>query len=142
LNLMLRGSLGGQYVTAACAAIDIEARTITYAGAGHPPSLLLRRNTGEVLDLSENGLFIGLFPHATYSNVSVPFEGGDKLLLYTDGIVEAQGPDGQEFGRDRLGHLLRDTQQLEPAEFIEQLFQKISSPAQQDDLTVVLAHFD
>lgn len=142
LNRMLRGSLGGQYVTAACATLDIKARMITYSGAGHPPSLLFRRSTGEVQQLSENGLFIGPFPHVTYSNVSVPFQTGDKLLLYTDGIVEATGPDGQEFGRHRLGQMLCEMEQVAPAEFIERLFQKIASPAQQDDLTVVLAHFD
>ena len=141
LNVMLRGSLGGQYVTAACAAIDVEARTIIYAGAGHPSSLLFQRHARKVVQLSENGLFIGPFPNATYSNISVPFQGGDKLLLYTDGIIEACGPDGREFGRERLEHLLLDTEDLEPAEFVEELFQKISTPAQQDDLTVVLAQF-
>ncbi len=141
LNAMLRGSLGGQYVTAACAAIDVEARTIIYAGAGHPSSLLLQRHARKVVQLSENGLFIGPFPNAAYSNISVPFQSGDKLLLYTDGIIEACGPDGQEFGRERLEHLLLDTEDLEPAEFVEELFQRISTPAQQDDLTVVLAQF-
>ena len=74
--------------------------------------------------------------------MSVGFESGDKLLVYTDGIVEASGPDGEEFGRERLGNFLRGAQGLDPAEFIEQLFQRISTPAQQDDLTVVLAQFD
>ncbi|HEX4811056.1 MAG TPA: PP2C family protein-serine/threonine phosphatase [Bryobacteraceae bacterium] len=141
LNSMLRGSLGGQYVTAACAAIDLSANNITYAGAGHPPSLLVRKNSGHVVELAENGLFIGPFPQATYSNISVPFESGDKLLLYTDGIVEATGPDGQEFGRERIIDLLVQTKDVEPSEFIQLLFQKISTPTQQDDLTVVVAQF-
>lgn len=141
LNSMLRGSLGGQYVTAACAAIDLSENKLTYAGAGHPPSLLLRKNSGEVVQLAENGLFLGPFPQATYSSISVPFESGDKLLLYTDGIVEATGPDGQEFGRDRVVDLLVETKDVEPADFIAQLFEKISTPSQQDDLTVVLAQF-
>ncbi len=142
LNFMLRDSLAGQYVTAACAAIDAEARVITYAGAGHPPSLLFRRNAGDVVQLSENGLFIGPFPHATYSNISVPFQSGDKLLLYTDGITEAVASDGQEFGRERLEHFLHVREALEPAEFVDQLFQTIATPPQQDDLTVVLVQFD
>ena len=142
LNVMLRGSLGGQYVTAACAAIDLAAQTITYSGAGHPPGLLLRRNRGEVAQLAENGLFIGPFRHAAYSNISVPFEDGDKLLLYTDGILEATGPDGEEFGQKRLEQLLLHAADAEPIQFIEQLFGKISTTAQQDDLTVVLAQFD
>ncbi|HEX4166790.1 MAG TPA: PP2C family protein-serine/threonine phosphatase [Bryobacteraceae bacterium] len=141
LNSMLRGSLGGQYVTAACAAIDLNNRTVNYAGAGHPPALLLRSHRGDVLQLAENGLFIGPFPSATYSNISAPFESGDKLLLYTDGILEATGADGQEFGLERLAQFLLDNQHLGPAELIQQLFQKIAAPAQQDDLTAVLAQF-
>ncbi len=141
LNHMLRGSLGGQYVTAACAATDTQARTITYAGAGHPASLLLRSTSGKVEQLAENGLFIGPFPIATYSDISVPFQSGDKLLLYTDGITEAAGPDGEEFGREGLELFLLESAGLEPAEFVEQLFRRIHTPQQQDDLTVVLAQF-
>lgn len=142
LNLMLRGSLGGQYVTAACAAVDIEAGSITYAGAGHPPGLLLRKNTRSVLQLAENGLFIGPFPQATYSNLSVPIQSGDALLLYTDGIVEASACDGEELGRERLEQLLLNSAGQQPAEFIDSLFRAISSSEQRDDLTAVLAHFE
>lgn len=142
LNAMLRGSLGGQYVTAACAAIDCEKRLITYAGAAHPPSMLLRKQTGEIIQLAENGLFIGPFPQANYQNVTIHFENGDKLLLYTDGIVEANGPDNEEFGRDQLAEFLGNSADQEPAKFVEELFQKIASDAPQDDLTVVLAHFE
>lgn len=141
LNAMLRDSLGGQYVTAACAALDTENGTVTYSGAGHPPSLLLRSDSHEVIHLAENGLFIGPFPQAAYSNVSVPFVRGDKLLLYTDGIIEARGLDGQEFGTARLEQVLRGGDELAPSQFVERLFQEISLPAQQDDLTVVMAQF-
>jgi serine phosphatase RsbU (regulator of sigma subunit) len=57
---MLRGSLGGQYVTAACATIDRKSRAIAYAGAGHPPSILVRKD-GDAVYLDQNGLFLGLF---------------------------------------------------------------------------------
>jgi sigma-B regulation protein RsbU (phosphoserine phosphatase) len=134
LGIMLRGSLGGQYVTAACAAIDAQAGLITYAGAGHPPSLLLRKNGGEIVQLAENGLFIGPFPNATYSNISVPFQSGDRLLLYTDGIIEATASDGQEFGRENLESFLRNTQAAEPTALVAELFQRISSSNQQDRL--------
>jgi phosphoserine phosphatase RsbU/P len=138
-NAMLGEVLAGQYVTAACAVINLSTKTVTYAGAGHPPALLLRNNGGDVIELAENGLFIGPFPHATYTNVSASFESGDRLLLYTDGIVEAAASDGEPFGRERLTKFLLETQDFEPAEFIQQLFAKISSGIQEDDLTVVLA---
>lgn len=139
LNKMLRGSLGGQYVTAACAAIDLSSEQLQYAGAGHPASLLLRSEQGEVLELAENGLFLGPFPQATYANMSAPFTSGDRLLLYTDGILEAAtGPGGQEFGLSNLQRLFLEKQGLEPQAFIAQLFRTIETPSQQDDLTAVL----
>ena len=138
-NSMLRDVLQGQYVTAACASVDMGAQTVTYSGAGHPPSLLLRRNHGELIQLAENGLFIGPFPNATYSNISVPFQSGDKLFLYTDGIIEATASDGQQFGSDRLMQFLRETKNLQPADLIRKLFANIAISVPEDDLTVVLA---
>ncbi len=142
LNSMLNGILEGQYVTAACASIDLVAQTIVYAGAGHPPALLLSGNRGDLAQLAENGLFIGPFPNATYASVSVPFAPGDRLLLYTDGVVEATTPDGAEFGRDRLIDFLLSGKDLEPAEFVENLFARIEKPMQEDDLTAVLVQFE
>jgi sigma-B regulation protein RsbU (phosphoserine phosphatase) len=95
-----------------------------------------------VQQLAENGLFLGPFPHATYSNFSVPIQSGDALLLYTDGIVEASAPDGDEFGRERLEQLLLEAAARQPAEFLDLLFRKISNSEQEDDLTAVLARFD
>jgi phosphoserine phosphatase RsbU/P len=140
LSLMLRGSLGGQYLTAACAAIDRKSNTVTYAGAGHPPTLLVREKTGELVLLAENGLFIGPFPNATYANMCVPFNIGDKLLLYTDGVTEANDLNGEEFGRDKLGQFLLRSNGIEPAEILDDLFEQITTGSQQDDLTAVLVH--
>jgi sigma-B regulation protein RsbU (phosphoserine phosphatase) len=141
LSVMLRGSLGGQYVTAACATIDRKAQTVTYAGAGHPPSLLVRGKTGEVVLLAENGLFIGPFPNATYTNISVPFHIGDRLLLYTDGITEAHGPSGEDLGREGLEQFLVCSNE-EPAAILDRLFEQITTNTQQDDLTAVLVHLE
>lgn len=141
LSLMLRGSLGGQYVTAACAAIDRNAHTVTYSGAGHPPTLLARGDTGELVLLAENGLFIGPFPKATYANISVPLHSGDRLLLYTDGITDS-GPDGEEFGSERLGHFLLSSTESDPAAILDRLFKQIATDSQQDDLTAVLIRIE
>ncbi|HZQ53948.1 MAG TPA: SpoIIE family protein phosphatase [Bryobacteraceae bacterium] len=142
LGLMLRDSLGGQYVTAACATIDRRSRRILYAGAGHPPSLLARGAEGDSLLLDENGLFMGPFPHATYTEISVPFRSGDRLLLYTDGITEALDVTGEEFGRERLRQFLVNSNGTPPASTLDQLFQQITARSPQDDLTAVLVHFE
>lgn len=142
LSRMLRDSLGGQYLTAACAAINTESRTVTYAGAGHPPTLLARVETREIELLAENGLFIGPFPNASYANMSVSFRKGDRLLLYTDGITEANDRNGEEFGRENLEQFLLRAEPQEPSVALGRLFEQISTGTQQDDLTAVLVYLD
>ncbi|MBV9156510.1 MAG: serine/threonine-protein phosphatase [Acidobacteriaceae bacterium] len=142
LGVMLRGNLGGQYVTAACATIDKKSGTLTYAGAGHPPSVLVRREQGDAVFLDQNGLFLGPFPKATYENMSLPFRSGDKLFLYTDGITEAQGMDGEEFGQERLRQFLIQSNGAEPSATLDRLFKQITTANPQDDVSAVLVHFD
>ena len=144
LSLMLRASLGGQYMTAACAVIDRNASTVTYAGAGHLAHTLSPRENGLawLTTLAENGLIIGPFPKATYVNISVPFHLGDKLLLYTDGITEANDPAGEEFGRERLGQFLLRSSESEPGVVLDRLFAQITTGNQQDDLTAVLVYLE
>jgi phosphoserine phosphatase RsbU/P len=142
IGSMLRGSLGGQYVTAACAAIDRNSGTLTYSGAGHPPSILVRGEEPELVILDRNGLFLGPFPHATYENMTVPFRSGDRLLLYTDGITEARGLDDEEFGQERLRKFLIQSVALQPSSALDLLFQHVKVRTPEDDLTAVLAQLD
>lgn len=139
LNSILNGLLDGQFVTAACAHIDLEAHAITYAGAGHPPAILVRRASGDVLELAENGLFLGPFRNASYTNARVPFDPGDRLLLYTDGIIEATFSDGEPFGPTRLREFAVAQVNSEPAAFANALMNTVSIHEQEDDLTIVVA---
>ena len=76
------------------------------ANAGHPPPLLLR-DDGTVTVLDEHtGLLLGQFAEAGLRDVPVELRPGDALVLYTDGVVEARAPGGQEFGQDRLVELV------------------------------------
>ena len=72
LNRALCGKFQHHYVTAAYVFVDMEKRTLTYAGAGHPPLLMWGGRSPGVRDLTENGLFLGKFDFATYSSVEVP----------------------------------------------------------------------
>jgi len=115
---------------------------ITYSGAGHPPSLLVRAEEADAVFLDQNGLFLGPFPNAAYENISTPFRRGDRLFLYTDGITEAHDSDGEEFGRERLRQFLVRLNGTEPRSVLDQLFKQITTNNPQDDLTAVLVHFD
>src|SRR5246500_4843305 len=72
LNETLCGKFQHHYVTAAYAFVDMKKRTLTYAGAGHPPLLLWGAASPGVRDVTENGLFLGMFDFETYSSVELP----------------------------------------------------------------------
>ncbi len=100
LHEALRGKFQHHYVTAVYVFVDMEKKCMSYAGAGHPPLLLWRASTETASELVENGLPLGLLPHATYSVGQIQVEPGDKAVLYTDGIVETESPTKEEFGID------------------------------------------
>jgi len=134
LNAVLARPLDGRFVTAACAFINVENGCVDYAGAGHPPALIVRAG-GEVVELAENGLMLGPFPGTAYASMRVPFTHGDRLLLYTDGIIEATLKDGEEFGLARLKEFARANR----TSVADRLIAAVSGPIREDDLTVVVA---
>jgi sigma-B regulation protein RsbU (phosphoserine phosphatase) len=106
LNQALCGKFQHHYVTAAYVFLDMEKRTLSYAGAGHPPLLMWGTASPGVRGVTENGLFLGMFEFATYSSVNVSLAPGDRGLLYTDGISETNNPEGAEFGSERFPQFL------------------------------------
>ncbi len=80
-------------------------RTFTYVNAGHNPPMLLRNS--EVHRLSGGGLPLGLFKGKPYELQSRQLEQGDLLLVFTDGVTEANDPSENEFGEDRLLEVVR-----------------------------------
>ena len=93
----------GDFVTAFYAIFDPVNSTIVYSGAGHPKPLLFHRKTGAVEFLQSDGFFIGMFEGSTYKDRTVEFTGGDRYLVYTDGIIEAYSEEQMDiFGEKRL----------------------------------------
>jgi serine phosphatase RsbU (regulator of sigma subunit) len=146
LNQALCGKFQGHYVTAAYALIDLEKKSVSYAGAGHPP-LLLRNGTNN-REVLENGLFLGFFPKATYTATEIPFGEGDWGILYTDGILEMTSPSNEEFGTARVKRFLDEKNGLGADRFLDELLDELSRWSDrasgrepEDDLTVVAFHF-
>jgi serine phosphatase RsbU (regulator of sigma subunit) len=147
LNQALCGKFQHHYVTAAYLFVDMEKRTLTYAGAGHPPLLLRDGSSKGVRSVAENGLFLGRFPFAKYSSVEFPLMAGDRALLYTDGIAEATNPAGVEFGTDCLKQFLVTEQSTSADHFAGQLLEELSRWSARgsaedldDDITMVAIH--
>ena len=120
MNHALCGKFELAYVTATYAFIDPTRRVLEYASAGHPPILLLRAS-GEIKSLEEGGLLLAFTPAAVYSNVSVPMNSGDRLLLYTDGLIEAADARDAFFGDERLAESLRGAAALDLPDLVAHL---------------------
>jgi sigma-B regulation protein RsbU (phosphoserine phosphatase) len=93
-----------------------------YVNAGHIPPILYRARSRTTERLTAGGTVIGLFPEAPFEAGEVEFAPGDILLVFTDGLSEAWGPNEEEFGEDRMGALIRDNASL-PARELEQKIQ-------------------
>jgi sigma-B regulation protein RsbU (phosphoserine phosphatase) len=141
MNQVLCGNTQGQYVTAAYVYLDANAAELRYAAAAHPAMLLLRE--GEVREILENGLMLGVFEEATYAMAVQRLQAGDRLLLYTDGVTEAANASEEEFGRERLFTLLRETSMLSHDATADRILESVRrwSSAQEDDLTLLVCDY-
>ncbi len=90
----------GEFITLFYAVIDGASRQITYCNCGHEPTILIRG--GRTCDLDSGGLVLGVDRAAKYETDSFELHDGDKLLFYTDGLIDAANFDGDVWGRERL----------------------------------------
>lgn len=142
MNTALYRNTQNQFVTAAYVFLDAQARELRYSAAGHPPMLLLR-GVG-VMEVQENGLFLGAFELASYATATRRLETGDRLLLYTDGLAEACNSAGEFFGREGLSDILRKTSNSPAAEAADLILSAVQnwSLNQDDDLTLIICDFE
>jgi serine phosphatase RsbU (regulator of sigma subunit)/tetratricopeptide (TPR) repeat protein len=97
------------FVTLFYGVLDPKDGTLTYCNAGHnPPYWLNARMPGEIRTLIRTGLPLGIVEDMAWQARQVRLETGDSLVLYTDGITDAQNPEGLIFGSQRLLKVLRD----------------------------------
>jgi sigma-B regulation protein RsbU (phosphoserine phosphatase) len=141
MNRALCGNTQGQYVTAAYVFVDGESKELRYAAAGHPSMMHLRNGT--VSEIAENGLLLAAVDGIAYTEVAVSLEPGDRLLLYTDGLVEARNAAGEMFGEAALIAALAETARLGPDAAADSIVSKVQgwAPLQDDDLTVLVCDY-
>ncbi len=101
VNSVLCGNIAtGKFVTFFYGVLDGERRTLEYCNAGHPYPVVVSGDS--IRQLPASGAVLGVFPAWKYEDVEVALGAGDRLLLFTDGITEACGADGEEFGEENL----------------------------------------
>jgi sigma-B regulation protein RsbU (phosphoserine phosphatase) len=98
-----------------------------------------------VRSLEGGGAVLGVFPAWTYEDATVELRGGDRLLLFTDGITEAADGNGQEFEEGRIAEFAKANRALSAAELNQRLLERVTAFCNgqfQDDATLLTVAAD
>jgi len=117
-------------------------KQLSFANAGHPPPLLLKQGELQCEQLDADGLIIGVRKNVSFEEKSFIMDTGDLILLYTDGLTEAENPAGEFFGIPAVCNILLQHAQHSPKFIIEiiikQLKQFCQSNSFKDDVTLMI----
>ena len=126
------------FVTCFYAILDPENGSLRYANAGHDLPYL--RHDGDAEELRARGMPLGLMPGMGYEEKEFVLDVGDRVLFYSDGLVEAHNPQGEMFGFPRLRSLVaeHDKERLLVDLVMEELYSFTGDGwEQEDDVTLV-----
>jgi sigma-B regulation protein RsbU (phosphoserine phosphatase) len=130
-------TLPTHYATLICGRASSSGE-IEICNAGHPPPLVVR--AGEIARLDATGLPIGMFCSERFSSETIRLAPGEMLLLYTDGLVEAQNATGLEYGIERLSELAASANK-QPKAVVDACLRDLAAfrggPGSTDDLTIL-----
>ena len=133
-------SADNKFITLIVVSIDTENGTLEYVNAGHNPGYVLAG--GKIEMVRSNGLPIGILPQTRYLSQTMAFPPGATVVLYSDGITEAEDEDGMEFENDRLEALLGEHMGCDAATIREQIVTAVDAfvdeAPQKDDQTIVV----
>ncbi|MBP9887774.1 MAG: serine/threonine-protein phosphatase [Leptospiraceae bacterium] len=125
-----------------CIVVDIypDRNKLIYASAGHPDQILQKKNW-EIQNLSRTGKIMGLMKDIEFEEVEIPFERGDKLFLFTDGLFEEFNSNKEEFGEKQVLSIIKaysdkDLKELF-AVIMENLNSFLANASRQDDITFI-----
>ena len=118
--------------------LDTEKHTLTYANAGHSHPFLFRAREGIFSELDADGLLMGVKDDVSFEEQVTRVEAGDILVLYTDGVTEAENAQGELFGSGRLCEVIAGHSAEHPQEIIAAIFQELSAFTLADDVAIFI----
>lgn len=132
---------GRRFTTAFIAEYDPSSRSLTYVNAGHNLPIL-RRRTGAIERLLVGGIPLGIHEDVPYQSGTVTLEPGDWLIIFTDGVTEAENERGEEYGETRLLTMVQAIATASPqvllGAIVYNLDQFVGDAPQHDDVTLML----
>jgi len=132
---------GRRFTTAFLAEYEPTTRELTYVNAGHNTPIL-RRASGGIERLEQGGIPLGILESAPYQSGTVVLQSGDYLVVFTDGVVEAENERADEYGEQRLLYVVHMGAQLSPAQLLQSIMTDlnrfVAGAPQHDDVTCML----
>jgi len=139
--LMHESTERDKFVTMFYGVLDWKNRMLIFSNAGHNPPLLMR-DDGTTEALHDGGVALGVLPEATYDERPVALRAGDVLVLYTDGVSEAENAANEQFGTDRLEQVVRAARGESASHVVDAVVRAVEQWAGErgpsDDLTLLV----
>jgi sigma-B regulation protein RsbU (phosphoserine phosphatase) len=139
-SIVYRNTDSDRFITFFYAQLEGPLRRLTYVNAGHNAPFVVRSD-GSHERLREGGPVLGVFATRDFEMGSAQLSPGDRVILFTDGVTEACGVEGEEFGEARLLHLLEDHRALSADELQAKILDVVgefSGGRWQDDATLLV----
>ena len=134
----------GEYFTAVYCVIDTEKSELRYAGAGHPQPVLLS-SSKEARRLETEGLPVGFDESAVYDTKTISLQQGDRLCIFSDGVIETKNVAGEMYGAERLTKQLSHSGTKPVRSVVNDLIDNVESWAgvlgQQDDVSYIVLEY-
>jgi len=131
---------GMRFITLFWMLLDDEKPALTYVNAGHVTPYLI--SEAAVTKLTTGGLLLGFAEDGDYQEETIPLKTGDMVVSFTDGVLEVENPDGEEFGDAGIVAFVRRNRDLPAQEIADRLYRRIKAFSQgrtfRDDFTIVL----
>ncbi|KPK78170.1 MAG: hypothetical protein AMJ79_00665 [Phycisphaerae bacterium SM23_30] len=125
--------------------VDLPSGVLMYINAGHPHPIIYHRGDENARNLPSTTMLLGV-QGGVLNESCHQFQQQDRLVLFTDGIIEARNPGMELFGRDRLLEIVCQTRMGSPESLAERVFREmgefVCSTPPQDDQTLVVIDFD
>ena len=135
-----------KFVTLFYGILDVEKCSFTYTNAGHNPQLLYRYQDKKEELLTAGGIMAGMMENAFFEKDTVTLNGGDVLVLYTDGVTDASNQQEDFFGEERFFQLVKENCSLSAQELIDKIYSGITDfsagAPQFDDITMIVLKID
>ena len=132
------------FFSIAYAILNLETGRIVYSNADHMPPVILR-STGHLEILENHGTAIGIGFGAVFGQEEKQLNAGDRLILYTDGLIENFGTDGEREGKNRFYTFMKNFHHLSTQDMVDSLFEDTNrqrgGSAPSDDMSLIAVEF-